>query len=314
MTNVVKRSDLKEEPVTEDGDEVRFNCPFCLGIRGKADNEAKLYYNSRKRKGHCWKCGTVVIGDQDWSLETAKSKLSCKRIPEKQSYNLSDWSYPVTKNSQSFDYLTSRGLSSSTIEYFQFRESDHFEGVIIPNPVKDKDQQPYLTDFCQVRYFHSPVFRYLGIPESKKPVYGSNLVQPNSEICICEGVFSSISAQVKLELPSVALYGKSLTSAQLEIIKKMNPTIINLILDGKELRDIIEIGRKLGSLFKTYAIFLPFGKDPEEDSDLETTFRSFRLEMNSINVSKLNDIRYKYANVEQKWDLARYLSKRKLYD
>ena len=38
-------------------DEIRYKCPFCLKRRGKADEDAKLYANTKSGKFHCFKCG-----------------------------------------------------------------------------------------------------------------------------------------------------------------------------------------------------------------------------------------------------------------
>lgn len=310
MFKVIKLSDIKSLPVTHSGDEIRFNCPCCLELRGKEDHDAKLYYNERKRIGRCLKCDTRVIGEDDWSLDTACNLLQYKAKHEKVFYDLTEWSIPVTEGSKSQDYLLSRGLSRELISYYQFRESDHFDGIIIPNPIRDSDMTPYMTDFCQIRYFKQDArIRYLGIPGSKKPLYGSNLILPNSKLIVCEGVFSSIASYRRLGVPSIALYGKAMTDVQERSIKKLNPYCIILILDGKELRDIIEVGRKLSYSIKTYAVFLPYGKDPEEAEDLEGDIQNYCIEMNQLNIAKLEEIRYSYRRSEDKWDLCRKFCK-----
>lgn len=311
MTNIVKLKDIKNLPISHNGDEIRFNCPFCITIRGKEDNDGKLEYNEKKRIGHCYKCDTVVIGDQDWSLETASNKLKLKDIDHRSVYNLSGWSDAVTEGSKSYDYLISRKLTKELIEFYQFRESDHFDGIIIPNPISNTDDT-YLTNFCQVRYFKSDAkLRYLGIPDSKKPIYGKSLVPDNSKLVICEGVFSAIAANRRLGLPAIALYGKSLSKYQEAEIRSMNPYSIVLILDGKELRDILEIGRRLSFFVKTYAVFLPFGTDPEEAPNLEEDITEHCIEINTLNISKLNEIRYSYRYLTDKWNMCRDFCKRR---
>ena len=308
MQNVVKLSDLKSDLVCVEGNEERYNCPFCLEIRGKSDLEAKLYYNPKRRIGHCWKCQTIVIGNDDWSLETASNKLRSKEDSKVQIYDLSGWSFPVVENSPSYSYLLGRGLSSEVIKKYQFRESDFFEGVVIPNPSTSPEDR-FVTNFCQIRYFNNKTssLRYLGIPGSKKPVYASNLVERNSKLIVCEGVFSCISASTRLGLPAIALYGKSLSKYQEEVIKKLEPYKIILILDGKELRDIIEIGKRFSFMFPTSAVFLSYGKDPEEEVNLKECFNTYFMELNHLTLKKLNLIRYSYLSSEKKWENVRSL-------
>jgi len=291
------------EPVERNGVYERYNCPFCVKLRGKEDHDGKLYYNTRLRSGYCHKCNVAIVSDSYPQLTNIKTTFLEKvnKVIPVNYYNLSRWSTPVKYGSQVYQYLINRGLTGADIKLYQLRESDKFDAVVIPNTTDLTD--PFITNFCQLRYTDpNTILRYADLPNSQKPVYGASLIGKNETIIVCEGVFSAIAASRKLIMPAVALYGKWISINQQKLLMEKTPKVIYLMLDGKELNSIISLAKQLMTFTTCMVTFLDYGKDPDETVNLREIFLNSTININFFTLAFLERIdRSKKLSIQDKW-------------
>lgn len=277
---VHRATSIGSSHVYESKDYLRYNCPWCVEIRGKEDKDAKLYYNKILKVGFCFKCESVVVGDNLPALESIHKIWRAPKNnidPTQQSFDLSGWTRPVQPGSAVYKYLTeTRNLSHSVIEKYQFRESDLSTGVIIPNPTTRTD--PYITDFCQIRYFGCHSLRYVSPTGAVKPLYGYLFVRDNEDcVIVCEGSFSAISASQSLNIPAVGLFGKSISAQQVNLLRDKHPKSVLVMLDGMELTSGMKVARTLSTFTEVYMTFLESGKDPAETENLRDRVNNFTI-------------------------------------
>ncbi len=80
--HIGKFEDLKEV-VKASKNETIYKCPYCdiVSDRGP-DTEGKFYFNTKKGKGHCFRCETLVFYDGirplEWLLEELNPKYTAE--------------------------------------------------------------------------------------------------------------------------------------------------------------------------------------------------------------------------------------------
>lgn len=300
---VFEFSEIIDKPKYRTGEYLRFDCPFCLQVRGKEDEDAKLYFHIQRQVGYCFKCSSTVVNkDVQGSFAKFTSPLSQKK--EIVFYELDSWTVPVDERGQA--YLKSRGLTDALITKYQFKSSPVFDGIIIPNPIQESKE--YITDFYQIRNYHPSTKeqRYVSPTKGVKSIYGIHLIQPSEKVVLCEGPFSAISAYRQLGIESLALYGMTLSHVQLSLFLRKKPSSVILMMDGKELESTVRVASQLIPITRTYVSFLEYGKDPDETPNLKEICLQYVTQCDIFLLQKLTKILNLRISGEEKWDRARW--------
>lgn len=258
------------------GDEFRYKCPFCLKRRGKADNDAKLYVNSKIGLFHCFKCGakgTVGYKKQIKSSYGVYDDI-IKYYNGSEIENISEdenmFYIPdirVDSGTIAFDYCISRGISSDLIEYYDIRlgKDDLFGRIVIPNEIYG--DRGIWTDMYSSRTFINQMPKY----KNPKGVNKNNIVfnlhrikEGVDNLYGVEGVLTSISAGKD----SIAFYGCSPSDEQIQMVAKKNPKNFYSVLDNDEAgrKNILLLADKMSKLItgNVYVVYMPQGKDAND--------------------------------------------------
>ena len=209
-------SDIPEKNLKKkSGDELIFLCPFCEDERGKPDADGKLYFNTKKGVGWCFKCNSTVLNGNGNGSGHGGHKKALRNTREERTYcekffNLRDWTSDAMKSEIAHSYLVNRNLSDENIINFNLRYcSKPCEGVIIPNGMFSSDGK-LMTNFFQMRRLDNGKPKYIN-PKTQKPLYKPLSINESKYLIITEGVFSAISAyNVGYGFGVIGLYGKSL--------------------------------------------------------------------------------------------------------
>lgn len=262
--------------VGRSGSEEIYYCPYCIEIRGKPDDEGKLYFNRKKGIGFCQKCEVVV---HDGTITTisieAERYLSRRNVVEASQESVIDlsWTLAVSDVPEVARYLQKRRINSRSIERHGIRACrDPFLGVVLP----DKDLGDLRTNFIQVRDIRdSTRVKYRGVSSTSKALYGASRTEGCSIGLVAEGVFSCISGS-RIDpnrIASLCTYGKSIKSDQLEIMKTLTHLDeFILAYDGGYVGAIYKTASQMIQQLPSHKIsiaFLPVGKDPNDVDDCE---------------------------------------------
>jgi hypothetical protein len=275
--------ELGKSKSCSDGRHLRFNCPYCPDIRGKADDDYKLYFNKHKEVGMCFKCNTIVVLESDGeipSLETIKQHfesmfefLYClpKPSPVIPEFDIS-FSVPAFEDKDVMNYLRSRNhpLSDELIAYWDLRACTlgGKKYVLIPNMINGNK-----TDYYQMRIANknAPKNERWNSPNTSiKPLFKIHKFKWD-DLVLVEGVFSATAIGAN----AIPLLGKYLTGHQLsQLYDKFSvfgyPKRVFIVLDGGSFERKLanKIYHKLKKMFiattDIYKINLPHGKDPDE--------------------------------------------------
>lgn len=260
----------KYEIVDETDTHLRFNCPFCIEVRGKFDNDGKFYFDKDKQIGYCFKCTTVGVmeSDKDISeieLDRSISKLAKLKTKDEEPYVFSSINYE-----KMFDLLDKEGLDyldSRTPFYASFADKLRFKvspntGIIVPLRYWGKDISYNLRFYNprnKMKYF---------IPSEVKYLYSPNNVFCKEgcfkEITLVEGYFDAIGAFLDGYPNPIALFGLSITPLQIEMLRSISPIKIRIYLDEAKLS--WQLYWKLKGKFPTCEKIeiVPTNYDPEE--------------------------------------------------
>jgi hypothetical protein len=275
--------ELGKSKSCSDGRHLRFNCPYCPEVRGKADDDYKLYFNKHKSVGMCFKCATVVVLESDEeipSLESIKehfeSMFGFLFAPPKREFEVPEFdisfSVPAFEDKDVMNYLRGRNhpLSDELIVYWDLRACilKGKKYVLIPNKVVGNK-----TDYYQMRIASKDApknERWNSPNTSIKPLFKIHKFKWD-DLVLVEGVFSATAVGAN----AVPLLGKYLTDRQQrQLLARFStfgfPKRVFIVLDGGALEKKLanKIYYKLREMFITttdiYKINLPYGKDPDE--------------------------------------------------
>ena len=245
----------------------RYNCPYCLEVRGKADDDAKFYWSRQKSIGYCFKCETVGV------LETDKDRSELHYQALINSFNTSeeviDYTFSSINYNNMFPELDEEAtnyLKSRVPFYPQLKSLNlrHEPGYGITFPIR------YLDDYIgyAIRIYNPKNKMKYYIPDGNKFLYSpDNALRSNNkfqEFTIVEGPFDAIAACL-LGFPNpIAIQGKYITPRQIYQLRSMIPSRLIIFLDetelSKNLRDSLE-----GKLPTLQRIDIePANMDPEE--------------------------------------------------
>lgn len=267
--------ELGTKYIDSDSIEVQFCCPYCKSIRGKVDKDYKLYFNRNTGLYHCFKCGTsgrisndssIIYSISDRLVELTNNHLS-DIIEDKREFRYFLPRTTPIQNSLAMDYLVSRGLNESHINYYSIRSCSRLSNIypnriIVPNNI-----QGDYTDMLVARSLDPTIdkkYKYLNPTGSRKGEVLFNfhrIPEGVEEMIIVEGVFSAISSGVN----AVATYGKLVTSNQIDkIISKKSKKVI-VLFDNDAKKQTIDLAKKLYSRGVNVSyVLLPDDRDPSD--------------------------------------------------
>lgn len=291
----VNKLDAKDTGrTTSQGHKIYF-CPFCYdkevkyGVKDpKPDTTGKLYILESKNHGFCQRCLTAVF--TNWTIENSFQKLAdlvldhytpldlrLENLPniDLDSYGSAadeDWAteYLFGRNPALTPAMIRKlGLKAFSTYIGTKDEKGEFkrilrQGVLTPLVYKGE------TKSYQIRYLtKEKKFRFHTM-DGIKLLYSITEIPQLSEITIVEGVFDLIGA-LGLGFPNiVALLGKTPSPYQLEQLKELCPTRINLFLDNPGLNSGLAktLRKQIRSITKQKVWCFKWGQgdwlDPEE--------------------------------------------------
>lgn len=264
------------------GDEVRYNCPVCIEVRGKDDNDGKLFWNKVKRKGYCFKCVTIFYPNTDDLEDGGDAKFQ---------QTMSAWSDRLIGFDQleqeeppeiAFDFSP---LKEDLLLYLKNRNPflvhlaptlglhgwyGRDTGVVTPFFYKEKVVK-FQTRFISrkdpkaAKYYTSEGTKILYSPRHIFGAAGSFDLIEEQTITLTEGTYDAIACAIMGFPNPLAILGSSLTKYQIFLLKKLMPFKVFCCLDDWKLN--MALKRQVLSSLDTVgeAIVNPLGKgDPEE--------------------------------------------------
>jgi hypothetical protein len=263
-------------PCRKSGVEWLFNCPYCHSIFGKKeDKNFKFSFNSLKRKGHCWRCGSVVL-DQSVFSKDQLIDLFLNQDQEKelndtinkynhQEFDVSFWTKSVLDNPESRKYMIeNRRIYPEILEEYNVRVcEDPKLGVLFLDDFK-RDK---LTKFFQIRNINSKI-RHTFIKDIVKPISWLSRIKTH-EVVLAEGFTSGLSIyqHSKKECSPIIATGKSVTKFQKHLIYLNSKKIKSLTIcfDGGFVNDALKAARSLYNVgVPIYIMNLEKDKDPND--------------------------------------------------
>ena len=280
-----------------------FHCPFCNHRKPKL--EINMATNEEGRNPwECWVCQTKgrSIRSLLTQLKTPPSAAAeilkyVQRGSEIEYKGLSIVELPKefqllhTSSSTSYvsnivkNYLYERGLTDyDFIKYgIGYCTTGEYGGrVIIPSYSASGT-----LNFFVARTFDGNYFKYKNPETSKDIIFFENLINWNTPIILCEGVFDAIA----IRRNAVPLLGKSITNELYKRILTSKLTDIYIALDTDAQTQALRIAEKLiAAGFRVFLIELP-DKDPSEmgfKSFTELVQNATELDFSKIMLQKLN--------------------------
>lgn len=285
------------------GDEYRFNCPYCIHKVGSADTKGHLYINLELVIGdargwsNCYRCGTAapvkfLIEGCNVDTEVTVSSGSLRKVvlesflpntvksSTRKTAGIIDFPedfLPVSKETEAYQYLVSRGLSDEDIQEYEIgygyarlhrleeKTRQRYVGsgrIIFP----DRDLQGRLQ-YWVARTYKNHKIKYKNCrSDSRMQIYSlSRASQNKDQVVICEGPLSAIRAG----RDAVATYGKLITSDQILILAKSNFNRYVVALDGDAKQEAYRLAKALSSKGKKVSIVdFRYGEDPASVDDI----------------------------------------------
>jgi hypothetical protein len=258
---------------SSDGQQLRFNCPFCLSKRGKPDNDYKLYVHIEKRVYHCFKCETSGKLDSSYKKEkeTLYEKVLKKinewaeKIKNSKTIKFPDGTKLLWKEHIAYSYLIfHRNIPEFVIDKREIYVNDRMQLVIFP--VKEKNKLVFYQgrSYSGKRFFYNPKYS-----NKRHFIYGLDYIDKNLDfIVLCEGIMSSLSVPNGL-----CFFGKDFSDIQIEmlcnfLIENVNIKKIYIGIDNdffsKNIYLVLSLYNKLFLVrpdIEYYIPQLPIGKD-----------------------------------------------------
>ena len=286
----------------ENGDEIRYCCPFCENRRGKADHDYKLYANQSNGLFHCFKCGARgYLGEKEehsnsnidvyGRLNDLYSQITVVNSNDENVFYITD--RKIEKGSVAYDYCIERNITEEKIKYYDLRlgVGELFGRIIIPN--ETYGVRGIWCDTYSARSYIGQIPKYKNPSGVKKSeiVFNLHRIEKGADkIVIVEGAITAMCAGKD----AVALYGCHPSIEQINKILSKKPKSIYCVLDNDTagIKGNADLVRKLSVRYSgdLYCVKMPEGKDA---SDLgEYAFKEY-CENNKIEF--VNEV---YSNVE----------------
>lgn len=293
-----KFEDLKEVKNVSYNGKIRYFCPYCDTIHGRAkDKSGCVVFDKRSMSGYCFRCNTFITHDGLQDLEYIKAKiLKQKQIADSKKENKLlkiDWLTPIWENKEALEYMYRRFIVDETMERFNIKACSLPDGVVFINKVIEDNY----TDFMQARFINDNNFKHVFLEDLVKKLCWLHLADDNNLI-ICEGFTDGLSAYQHSEgrLHPIILGGKTITDLQIEQLRefcsKYKDVNIIVCMDGGFFEDTLKVANKIyQSCYNTKVkvMSMPFNKDLNEISS--TKFKELYSKILDFEPSKVQYIR-----------------------
>jgi len=280
-----------------------FNCPFCNHRKPKL--EINMHTNEEgKNFWECWVCQTrgQTIRSLLYQLKTPKEEaqnvlkylpkgaqaqyqqLSIVELPKEYQplYKASDKSVIANMVKK---YLYERGLTDNDFIKYSIgytNTGDYGGRVIIPS-YSESNQ----LNFFVARTYDGNYFKYKNPEASKDIIFFENLINWNTPIILCEGVFDAIA----IRRNAIPILGKSVSTSLYKKIITSSVKDIYIALDDDAKDRAVEIGEQfLNQGKRVFIVNLP-DKDPSDmgfKAFTELIQSAEELNLSSLMLHKLN--------------------------
>ena len=284
-------------------DNYAFHCPFCNHRKPKL--EINMHTNEEgKNPWECWVCQTKgrTIRSLLYQLKTPKDQaseilkyvprggtveykhLSIIELPKEFQllYNASTTSVVANLVKK---YLYERGFTDNDfIKYgIGYCTSGEYGGRVIIPSYSESNSLNYFV----ARSYDGNYFKYKNPEVSKDVIFFENLINWNTPIILCEGVFDAIA----IRRNAIPLLGKSITDSLYKKLITSKVTDIYVALDTDARDKALTISEKLLNQGKrVFLVDLP-DKDPSEMGFkyfTELIQESVELDISNIMLRKLD--------------------------
>ena len=284
-------------------DNYAFHCPFCNHRKPKL--EINMGTNEEgKNPWECWVCQTrgQTIRSLLYQLKTPKEEaqnvlkylpkgaqaqyqqLSIVELPKEYQplYKASDKSVIANMVKK---YLYERGLTDNDFIKYSIgytNTGDYGGRVIIPS-YSESNQ----LNFFVARTYDGNYFKYKNPEASKDIIFFENLINWNTPIILCEGVFDAIA----IRRNAIPILGKSVSTSLYKKIITSSVKDIYIALDDDAKDRAVEIGEQfLNQGKRVFIVNLP-DKDPSDmgfKAFTELIQSAEELNLSSLMLHKLN--------------------------
>jgi hypothetical protein len=161
-------------------------------------------------------------------------------------------------------YLVERGIAKETCMTYRLGWCDkgRYSGrIIIPIITGD------VVTFQARATWDDAVPKYLGEPDAplSKVLMGYDLLRPGAELWVVEGPFDKLACH-QAGIPAVPLTGKQLSDAQVNLIVRLRPSKVHVMLDDDAELMVRKVAAKLAYRVETDIVLLK-GGDPSDLGD-----------------------------------------------
>ena len=284
-------------------DNYAFHCPFCNHRKPKL--EINMHTNEEGRNPwECWVCQTKgrTIRSLLYQLKTPKDQASeiLKYVPRGGTVEYKQLSiielpkeFQLLYNASTTSvvanlvkkYLYERGFTDNDfIKYgIGYCTSGEYGGRVIIPSYSESNSLNYFV----ARSYDGNYFKYKNPEVSKDVIFFENLINWNTPIILCEGVFDAIA----IRRNAIPLLGKSITDSLYKKLITSKVTDIYVALDTDARDKALTISEKLLNQGKrVFLVDLP-DKDPSEMGFkyfTELIQESVELDISNIMLRKLD--------------------------
>jgi hypothetical protein len=257
-------------------DNFAFHCPFCNHRKPKL--EINMSTNEHgKNPWECWVCETkgTTIRSLLYQLKTSKSQSAeiLKYLPKGTQIEykglsiikLPDEYKPLSEASQTSviannvkKYLYDRGLIDNDFIKYQigYCTSGEYGGRIIIPSYSESNQ----LNFFIARTYDGNYFKYKNPEASKDIVFFENLINWQTPVILCEGVFDAIA----IRRNAIPLLGKNMAKALYKKLLISSCSDIYVALDADARNRALQISEQLLNQGKRVYLIEMKDKDPSE--------------------------------------------------
>lgn len=234
------------EPVYENQTHYVFDCPWCnekVGPHSDGRPNHHLWVNKKTHVGFCFRCHSVVLPIQDEFYKKpyvnydGRIEIKPVRIKYEEEITNSELiNWIRNRSPYVLDILPLPSVGQvRTYEGYSIIFLSYIDGQIYYYQIRKKKGKPKYIGAVGTKVLYSPL--------------GINTSERLKELTIVEGPFDALGAYyLGWEFP-VAILGSTMTDVQKELIRILNPKIVNVMLDSVNLsqnlsKELTKIGVK----------------------------------------------------------------------
>ena len=247
-----------QEPQGRKSDGSRYyQCPFCRGYR-------KLEVHISKPLWHCHKCGRG--GNFDSAPRAAKPLVG---IEESEEVDLLEQYAPLQEaDTLCWNYLEKkRSLSNERINDLRPHRGPSPARVYFPLYELGGSLPVSFVGRAIVSCFERYVLPGCNTIRKSLLLWGTHrITRQLDRILVCEGALSAVHHE-----GAVAILGKTISDAQIGILRQVCREEVVVCLDGEAGRDALRVAVRIArkTSLRVSVIHLPKGKDPDDIRNLE---------------------------------------------